>query len=440
MRDLMILGIFLVLAPLALSNAFIAYLIWAWTAVVSIDSYTYGFMQSVRLNLIFSIIACCLILIGRDKERLPFRMSGTFVLLALFAIQATASNLFAYADNLQSSELYARLMKGLVFCLFMPMVVTRRYRIHCLVVVLLLGLGFHGVLEGLKVAVSGGGHKIAGLAKYGDNNQFALAMVISIPLAIYMYKSVADRSMRWISAAAIMLMLFCIVGTHSRGAFIGLVAIGLWTWFNAKKKLLGFLMIVICAASLLALAPDSWGERMSTIKEADQDTSFMTRVVAWKVSSAIALDHPLTGGGLRAAVIPSIWEHYRGSDGLLPFVQTDYWPETPFVAHSIYFEVLGDMGFVGLILFLALFANAFASYLKVRRVAQKVGASLQWARDLGDGLAGALFAFLIVGAALSMAYFEVVYILIVMMEVLKREVLRQTESHDTVARSFGSAP
>lgn len=438
MRDLMILGVLLILTPLALSNTFVAYLIWAWTAVVSIDSYTYGFMQSVRLNLIFSIIACCLILFGRDKERMPFRMSTAFFLLALFALQATVSNLFAYADNLLSSELYSRLMKALVFCLFMPVVVTRRYRIHCLVIVLLLGLGFHGVLEGLKVAASGGGHKIAGMAKYGDNNQFALAMVISIPLAIYIWKSLADRRMRWISAVVISLMLICIIGTYSRGAFIGLIAIGFWTLLNAKRKLMGFCLIAICAVSLLALAPESWEDRMSTIKEADQDTSFMTRVVAWKVSSAIALDHPLTGGGLRSVVVPSVWERYRGSDGLLPFVRTDYRSETPFVAHSIYFEVLGDMGFLGLFLFLALFVNAFASYRRIRYLARQGGATFQWARDLGDALAGSLFAYLIVGAALSMAYFEVVYVFIVMMEVLKREVLSQAESRNATSSHLDS--
>ena len=56
MRDVMVLFGVLALLPLAMSNAFVAYLIWGWTALASVDSYVYGFMMGARLNFIFGVI------------------------------------------------------------------------------------------------------------------------------------------------------------------------------------------------------------------------------------------------------------------------------------------------------------------------------------------------------------------------------------------------
>jgi hypothetical protein len=93
-------------------------------------------------------------------------------------------------------------------------------------------------------------------------------------------------------------------------------------------------------------------------------------------------------------------------------------------AHSIYFEILGDHGFVGLLLFLAIMGNAFVTALQIRRITAH-RRDLLWARDMSDALALSCFAFTIGGAGVSLAYFETYYVVVCLLEALRQYVLGQ---------------
>ena len=150
MRDLMFLGAFLVLVPLAFRNTFVAYLIWGWTGLIAIENYLYGFMAPVRLNFIFALITFLMILLKKDTERGTMKANPTLVLLILFLIQGSLTAIFAYDGNSLNWDLYDRFWKELAFALLMPLVVVKRYRIHAFVLVMCLGMGFHGLIDGLK--------------------------------------------------------------------------------------------------------------------------------------------------------------------------------------------------------------------------------------------------------------------------------------------------
>lgn len=66
----------------------------------------------------------------------------------------------------------------------------------------------------------------------------------------------------------------------------------------------------------LAFAPENITNRMTTIQEMDDDASFMGRVYAWRVSSAIALANPVFGGGFHAVQIQPIWDSFKEAHGL----------------------------------------------------------------------------------------------------------------------------
>jgi probable O-glycosylation ligase (exosortase A-associated) len=133
---------------------------------------------------------------------------------------------------------------------------------------------------------------------------------------------------------------------------------------------------------------------MSTIESYDQDDSFMGRVVAWKMNYAIASERPLVGGGFYACNVD--WVAQKFSHGELG---------RGMAAHSIYFEVLGDHGFVGLGLY---FAIVGAAWLNTWIVLSFVGrrADLAWAGELARMLQLSQVAFLVGGSALSMAYYD----------------------------------
>lgn len=423
MRDLMFLVGFIALLPLAFSNAFVAYLIWGWSAVIAIDSYLFGFMQSLRVNMIFALVALLMIFLKRDTVRgSSLNQSGTFLLLLLFFIQSTISVIFGYEGNPNNLELYEKLVKILLFVFVMPLVVVGRYRIHAMVVMICLGLGFHGLIDGLKFFASGGGHKVHGFIKFGDNNHFAVMLALVIPLLLYLTRYANNKLVRMAAIFAAVANIAAIIGTHSRGGLVTLVATSTLLILGTKQRLTGLTLIACGVVLMVALAPSSWTERMGTIQTAEQDTSFMSRVEAWQVSSALALNNPLTGGGLHSVQTQSVWDKFKGSKGLLPFVDVGF--VTPYyrAAHSIYFEVLGDMGFSGLFIFLALLINGA---LNSRRLAQLVKgreSELEWAVDLSRTLTAVIFGFMVGGLTVSVAYFEIIFTIIILSEILRREV------------------
>jgi len=93
----------------------------------------------------------------------------------------------------------------------------------------------------------------------------------------------------------------------------------------------------------------------------------------------------------------------------------------PHAAHSIWFEVLGDLGFLGFALFLIILGTAF---LKCRTIVRRTRnhPGLAWARDLAQMLQISLIIYITTGSALSLGYLEMYYILIALISRLSRTV------------------
>jgi probable O-glycosylation ligase (exosortase A-associated) len=435
MRDLMFLGAFLVLLPLAFRNAFVAYLIWGWTGLIAIENYLFGFMAPVKLNFIFALITLTLILFKRDSERGSGLLNTTTVLLVLFFLQGTASAVFAYEGNYLNWNLYDRFWKELLFALLMPLVMVKRYRIHAFVLMICLGMGFHGLIDGLKFFSSGGSHLVRGFAKFGDNNHFAVMLVMAIPSLLYMASYAKARWLRLGALAVAIITVAAVIGTHSRGGFVAMAAVGLWLVLTSRKRLPALAFFVAGAVFVFVLAPAEWTQRMETIQEADQDSSFMSRVEAWQVSSAIALRNPMTGGGFHAVATQPVWDQFRGQKGLLPFIDVGFESNIYRAAHSIYFEIMGDMGLSGFLIFIALLLNAIKTATQTSRLAQRGGPPLEWAVDLSRTLMATIVAFMVGGLTVSIAYTELIYMVIMLTAMLRQEVQRSLATLDAQSMS-----
>jgi probable O-glycosylation ligase (exosortase A-associated) len=425
MRDI---GVFILLLPLfviGIRNGYLAYVLWGWAGLASIQSYVYGFMLAVPLVQIFAGLALVKYFLGKDSERAPFVPNPTSILFTLFAMHITLSATFAYDGHPRNWEFATNMLKTVLFCVLMPMLVTSRLRLHALVIVIAVATGFHGLVDGLKFIASGGGHLAAGIQKFGDNNHFAMVLLMAIPLVAYAYQYSANRIVKLGFLGMLPLLVFAVIATQSRGALVCLIIMGGWFLLTSRRKFAGLLMVAACAMLVVTYAPEGWVARMNTIENAGQDSSLMGRVGAWQVSSAIALNNPVFGGGPHTIEIGPVWNEHRDAPGLLGFMSymdLNGLPGRGRAAHSIYFEVLGDMGFVGLFIFVAILINAFVTVRFIVRIAKSTGAKLEWARSLAQMLALSLVAYVVAGALLSAAYFELPYILIMLLQVLKMQV------------------
>lgn len=427
MRDYMMLGAMLVLVPLAFRSVFGAYLLWGWAGLIAINTFMYGMMRTVPYVQVFAVITLVLVLANKDKARKQFQPDGTTILFIVFAIHAVFAAAFAYPDIPRNWELCTNLLKTLFFCMLMPMLVTSRFRIHAMVVIIALATAFHGLIEGLKFVSSGGAHLSQGNIKLGDRNHFAVMIAMNLPILLYLYQYANNRLAKFGYISVLIVNILSIISTQSRAGLLTVMGLALWVVLHSKRKVVGTFYILVLVAGVIAVAPESWTSRMDTIKTADEDSSFMGRVMAWKRGSAIAVENPVFGGGFHSVQAPSIFEYFRNKQGILGFIDTptQYYPAA---AHSIYFEILGDLGFMGLFLFLAIMISSFVNRLAIKKLARSAPEEARWASDLATLLTGCMLAYLIGGASISAAYFELPYILVMLMAVIKNTLINQLQA------------
>lgn len=424
MRDLVALLFMLAALPLALLSPFAGYLLWGWAGLIALNYYLYGFMAGQAYVQIFAIATLFALTLGRDRQMRKFEPNRTSTLLLLFVVHGLLVALLAYPGLDRNWELYGNVVKTALFCLLMPLIVVNRFRVHAMVVMIALAVSFHGALDGLKFIASAGGHNAQSIKRFGDNNHLAVVLLMVLPLLYYLRQYARNRLVHLGFTAALPLTVLAVVATHSRGALVGLFALALWLVLKSRKKLGGVVVVVLCAVLVVQLAPQEWSERMGTIQSAEADKSFMGRVTAWNVSSAIALENPVFGGGFRALQSHPVWNRFKDSEGLLGALNPPQLERSGVAAHSIWFEVLGDQGFVGLLLFVALIVNAFMTRRHVWRLVYQNGLGERWAGDLADMLGASLLAYVVAGSLLSAAYFELPYVLFMLMEVLRQLQLR----------------
>lgn len=217
----------------------------------------------------------------------------------------------------------------------------------------------------------------------------------------------------------------CVIATASRAAFIGLAFLSMVFILGSRRKVSGLLLLVVIAGAGSQLVSNDWVERMNSIQSANDDNSFMGRVSAWKVSTAVAFERPLFGGGFHAIQQTDVWSAHRSEAIQLDVLPTAIPGISAHAAHSIYFEILGDLGFIGLTLFLTLFWMTWRNAVVVRRLVRRsLRPDLAWAGSLAGALQASLLVFLIGGASLSAAYFDIDYLLVAMLAALRDLVER----------------
>ena len=131
------------------------------------------------------------------------------------------------------------------------------------------------------------------------------------------------------------------------------------------------------------------------VPRAGASQSARSRINSWTFAVNFAKVHPVTGGG---------FEIFTEEQ----FAIYAPMPERVFDAHSIFFQVLAEHGYVGLLLFLALGTGTFVKALLLQR-RTRGDPELAWAASLAGMCQVALVGYVVGGAFLGLAYFDLLY-------------------------------
>lgn len=422
MRDILVTLLVFAGLPFALQRPVVGGLMWVWISVMNPHTQGWGFATTFPFAQL--IAATTLLSVLKSREKNTLAMTPISVTLMCFVLWMNVTTPFALFPHAAWDQ-WSKVMKIMLMTFVVMMVVRKRDDVRKLVWVLVISLGYYGVKGGIFTIRSGGGDRVWGPAStfIHGNNEVALAFVMTIPLMWYLRSRLSHKWGRRAMLAAIMLTALAALGSYSRGAALAIAAMTAFFWFKTREKLVLGTLIAIAVPVLLAFMPSQWHERIDTIENYEEDSSAMGRINAWRMAMNLAGDRPLVGGGFE------IYDEYV-------FALYAPNPEAIHAAHSIYFQILGEHGYVGLGLYLLL---GFLTWRAGSYVAKQAAPypELRWAQDLATMTQVGLLGFMVGGAFLSLAYFDVPYFLMVELVALRLLVaaeLKKLRSRDAHAK------
>ncbi|WP_432377858.1 putative O-glycosylation ligase, exosortase A system-associated [Duganella sp. P38] len=395
MRDILVTLIVFASLPLIIKNPVNGVLMWIWISVMNPHTQGWGFAPTFPFAQIIAVMTLFSLATSRAPKTLP--AGGiTFALLAM-VLWMNVTTLFAIFPAASQVQL-AKVMKIMLMSLVTMVVIRSRQDVHRMIWVLVISLGFYGIKGGIFTVREGGNFRVWGpIGTFiGGNNEIALALIIAIPLMRYLQLSTGRRWVRHGLTITMLLSCMAALGSYSRGALLAIAAMLGLMWLKSRRKMLGAAIIALLAPLVLQFMPERWMERMDSIAEYEADTSAMGRINAWHMAYNLAKDR-FFGGGFEISE-PFVFHLYAPNPGAVH------------AAHSIYFQALGEHGFVGLALYLLLGTLTWRSASWIVRNSGD-DPELQWSSNLAKMIQASLIGFAVGGAFLSLLYFDVPYYL-----------------------------
>ena len=410
MRDIAITIIVILGCIYTIRRPYIGVLLWSWLSYMNPHRLSWGFAYNMPFAQVTAIVLLVSIFFSKEKKSLP--LTNITVVWILFILFMGITTIFAFYPD-QAFVQYKKVIKIQLIVFLTMMLITDMGKLRQLIWIIVLSIGYYSVKGGVFTLLTGGGYTVWGPpgSFIEDNNGLAIAVLMTIPLMIYLYQT-TDR--KWIKNGllfAIITSLFTVLGSQSRGALLAIITVGFFYWTKSDGKIVSGFVIVILAVALLAFMPESWYHRMETIQTYEEDASAMGRINAWHYAFNAANDN-LLGLGFESWSYPTFALYAPN-------------PEDVHAAHSIYFTILADHGWIGLFFFISIFFMAWRTLSKVVKITKNKEEYMEY-NSLAKMLQISFLAYFSGGAFLSLSYFDLPWHLISFV-VLLQSYLNQAE-------------
>ncbi|USI73380.1 putative O-glycosylation ligase, exosortase A system-associated [Sphingomonas morindae] len=439
MRDLFFVGFLAVFVLLGLRRPYLWVLGYVYVDIVSPQRLSYYLLNAVPISLIFFLLALGGWALRDEHDGL--RLSGRQALMLMLLGWCGYTTLTADFPT-EALEKWSWVWKALTFALFLPVTLRTRLRIEALLLFMVLSAASIIIVGGVKTLASGGGYGMLNLMV--DNNAglyegsiISTVAVAIIPLILVLarFGTIFPRDARvtLFAAALIFACLLIPIGTQAR---TGLICIGLLAVLHlrdSRHRLLWMGGMAAAVAVAVPLLPASYTERMNTIQGYQADQSASTRLAVWRWTWDYVQDHP-GGGGFNAYLQNRLTVRLKGTaEG------DEVAHEKSRAYHSAYFEMLGEQGFFGFGLWLALQLAGLAQMeLLRRRFLRSAAPDEAWIAPLAGALQQGHLIYLVGAGFVAIAFQPFVFMLIAA-EIGLSQWARRTRPAGT-ARGFAAAP
>ena len=410
MRDIALFAFVFGMLPFILKHSYIGVLAWSWVSYMNPHRLTWGaaygfpFAQVVGLALLISLM------FNKDPKKLPFNsMMGLWIAFMLWTLLTSATAIFP--NDALTYEVQVFKIQLVIFISLWIM--GTEQRIKLMIWVMFFSVGFFGIKGGVFTIMTGGAGRVwgPGGSFIKDNNHLATALLMVIPLGLYLRKHEVKKKLhKNLMLLCVLLITASVLGSFSRGAFLAIGVVSLYLWWKSSSKLITGVFGALALILLIFSMPASWMDRMASIQNYEEDASAAGRLNSWVYAINLANDR-VTGGG-----------YLSWSDET--FARWAPNPDRVLVAHSIYFSVLADHGWIGLIMFVSLFYMGWYKAGKVAKAVRVRGSPEdEWIADLMNMIKVSLLAYGSGGAFLSLAYFDLPWHLLAVIILVEQQAI-----------------
>jgi putative inorganic carbon (HCO3(-)) transporter len=428
-RDILVLAPLAIALPFCFFRPYFGIILWTIFAYVNPHRYAWGAARDFPVAEAIAIATLAGLLVFVRNWKLFFSKGVGLLILLWFwftvtTLITTDTPIFMHHAQ-QTWMQWEKVSKILLMTLVLIGLVDdwKRFRIYVLTLA-----GSFGVLV-LKLLpfmiLTDGSQRIYGPdgSMIADNNDFGLALNMTLPMFFFLSRTEDDWRLKWLMRFLFPATTAAILFTYSRGALVGLVAIGVLMFLRLKQRFLLLPIMILAFLFGSFFTTQEWRDRMYGFSHGEIDSSAAGRINAWKFAFHLAQDYPITGGGFDTFT-PELFQRYAPN------------PTDVHAAHSVYFGLLGEQGFVGLFLFLLV---VVACYIRMQRI---IWNARRWgdkrAAEYASMFQFSLVGFLASGAFLGRAYFDYFYSVIACSVILWR--LCQSEWTTTMQAELAAEP
>lgn len=420
MLDLAITGFTLAFLALGLRKPFVWVLAFIYIDILTPQKISWSLLASLPISLIAFVLAFGGWIALDDKRDTRFTLrQGLIVLLLVYCGLTTMMAEF----QTEAAEKWSWVWKALLFAIFLPLTLRTRLRFEAVVTVIVLTIGGILITGGIKTAAGGGGYGLlrtfvaenAGIYEGSTLSTMAIAIIPLIWWVARYTTLFPQRRLVLLFAAALTFAALLIpIGTQTRTGLLCIALMGVLALRSVKRRFLYLGLAGAVAVAAVPFLPESYMKRINTIGDHQSDQSASTRVAVWMWTLDYVKDHPFGGG----------FDAYRGNNLQVETVKelgpdnnakldVQVHEEKARAYHSAYFEMLGEQGYAGFLLWAWIhFLGLWQMERLRRRWGKEKAEHLAWIAPLANALQMSQLIYLLGALFIGIAFQPVMFMLI----------------------------
>lgn len=355
--------------------------------VVALEGQSFGGMAVTRL---LAPAAALVVIAELIRGGARIRFSAPLACASLYVVWAVASGIWSVSLG-GTRFLLQSLAIAVIFMLAFAALLKSEHQLRLTLYVFsfasavmggLSVFAFGGMVTVPHVDLLQGGRSQGGI---GDPDFFAGIQLVAVPLTLVLASDTRNPRMRLLLYGAVLVILASIFTSLSRGAYIGVILLGLAFLASRPERL--FRSREEKAAALLVVALGMIGffsrpflrEQVVTraqsiyAPENRDDETGSGRTNLWMAAVRTAEENPVAGIGYGSFIYVS-QELLHNTPGVDPMVLQRRAEGNNFVAHNTYLGTLAELGVVGLALLMSIYVSTAIALRRTATRAVEAGA------------------------------------------------------------------